>query len=270
VRTFKREDHFQAAEIVLRHAQRLSPLNTDHYANLGRLYVAWGVMSQPARLAQAIEFFEKATQQSPYAPQLMQELARAHYAARQYDRAAERLAHAQRIMPGWAPDGTLAGDVALMRGDPHGALAAYASTFAASPPPAALTDSQVDWRLERLIEAGLADAAIAALLRARDDPQRGTGSPGAVQAKPQSDYAINVTLGYLYYRTKRLAEAIGAFEAAVRAQPTQWPVHRNLGLIYQELGQRDRALAALQQALRHAPREEHAGLQQLMSQLQRP
>lgn len=269
VRALKREDLFRAAEIVLQHAQRLSPLNTDHYANLGRLYLAWGVISQPERLAQAIEYFQRSIERSPYAPQLMQELARAQYAAKRYDDAAASLARAQQVMPRFSPDGTLAGDIALARGDARAALAAYTPTFTYAPPPAALTDQLIDWRLGRLVEAGLADATIAALLAARDDPQRGAGSPTAVQAKAQSDYAVNVALGFLYYRTRRLAEAVGAFEAALRAQPTQWLVHRNLGLIYYELGQRDRAISALQQAQRNAPREEASTIQQLLAQLQR-
>lgn len=266
VRTFKRDDHFGASEIALQHALRLSPLNTDHYANLGRLYLAWGVLSQPERLAQSIEYFERATQQSPHAPQLLQEMARAQVAAKQYDRAAASLAQAQRVMPGWRPDGSLAGDIELARGNVRAALAAYAPTFASIPPPQALADNQVDARLEAILNAGLTDEAIAALVRARDDPQRTAHDP---QKRAPSDYAINVALGFLYYRTKRLPEAAAAFEAATRAQPEQWLIHRNLGLVYYEMGQRTRALAALQQAQRYAPRSEVAGIQDLLAQLQR-
>lgn len=266
VRAFKREDHFRASEIVLQHALRLSALNTDHYANLGRLYFAWGVLSQPEHLPQSIEYFERATQQSPRAPQLLLELARAQVAAKQYDRAAASLAQAQRVMPGWRPDGSLAGDIELARGNVRAALAAYAPAFASVPPPPALLDGQVDARLEAIVSAGLSDEAIAALVRARDDPQR---TALDAQRRAQSDYAINVALGFLYYRAKRLPEAATAFEGAIRAQPEQWLIHRNLGLVYYELGQRSRALAAFQQAQRFAPRTEAAGLQDLIAQAQR-
>jgi len=61
----------QSAEVVLRRAQALNPLNTDHTANLARLYRSWAAISgdaatRQAKLEQAARYYEQATRLSPH------------------------------------------------------------------------------------------------------------------------------------------------------------------------------------------------------------
>lgn len=67
------------AEETLKKALTISPMNTDHYANLARLYLYWGgqVTSDPAKLKQGVDSFRKATELSPQNAQLWNERAQA-------------------------------------------------------------------------------------------------------------------------------------------------------------------------------------------------
>jgi tetratricopeptide (TPR) repeat protein len=78
------DDLLRSAEIVLKEAQRINPLNTDHTANLARLYRSWADLSpdnpevRQAKLAQSIEQYEKAVTLSPNAAHLWNEKGNAH------------------------------------------------------------------------------------------------------------------------------------------------------------------------------------------------
>ncbi len=74
-----REDLLRAAETVLLEAQRLNPLNTDHTANLARLYRTWAdLVADPqerqALLERALEYYRTAVKLSPNAAHLWNEL----------------------------------------------------------------------------------------------------------------------------------------------------------------------------------------------------
>ncbi|MEZ4519000.1 MAG: hypothetical protein R3C44_19985 [Chloroflexota bacterium] len=65
-----RLDYLEEAEARLREAQAINPLNTDHTANLARLYTRWyGVASSDAerqeRVAQAEQYYQTALELSP-------------------------------------------------------------------------------------------------------------------------------------------------------------------------------------------------------------
>jgi tetratricopeptide (TPR) repeat protein len=70
----------QRAEEDLKKAQRINPLNTDHTANLGRLYSWWAgratsAADKQSRGAKASDFYKVATQLSPNNPTLWGEWA---------------------------------------------------------------------------------------------------------------------------------------------------------------------------------------------------
>ncbi len=80
-----RYDLLRAAEIILREAQRINPLNTDHTANLARLYRTWSDLSVDAAMRQAmldnsIGEYNMAVQLSPNASHLWNEKGNAHLA----------------------------------------------------------------------------------------------------------------------------------------------------------------------------------------------
>ncbi len=81
-----RQELLRAAEIVLQQAQRVNPLNTDHTANLARLYRSWADISpedpalQQEMLDRSIVHYERAVQLSPNAAHLWNEKGNAHLA----------------------------------------------------------------------------------------------------------------------------------------------------------------------------------------------
>jgi tetratricopeptide (TPR) repeat protein len=89
-----RGELLRAAETVLQEAQRVNPLNTDHTANLARLYRSWADLSpnnpelRQSMLDKSLEQYNKAVTLSPNAAHLWNEKGNAHL-ARGEDDAAE-------------------------------------------------------------------------------------------------------------------------------------------------------------------------------------
>lgn len=80
-----REDLLRAAEVILREAQRINPLNTDHTANLARLYRTWSDLTSDAterqqKLDASINEYNMAVTLSPNAAHLWNEKGNAHLA----------------------------------------------------------------------------------------------------------------------------------------------------------------------------------------------
>ncbi len=89
-----RTELLRAAETVFKEAQRVNPLNTDHTANLARLYRSWADLSandpelRQTMLDKSLEQYNKAVTLSPNAAHLWNEKGNAHL-ARGEDEAAE-------------------------------------------------------------------------------------------------------------------------------------------------------------------------------------
>lgn len=80
-----RTDLLRSAEIILREAQRINPLNTDHTANLARLYRTWSDLTSDAtarqqKLDESISEYNMAVTLSPNAAHLWNEKGNAHLA----------------------------------------------------------------------------------------------------------------------------------------------------------------------------------------------
>ncbi|GIK75404.1 MAG: hypothetical protein BroJett021_43920 [Chloroflexota bacterium] len=94
-----RNDLLRAAETVLKQAQRVNPLNTDHTANLARLYRTWAdlVADDPAAREQwldaSIAMYNTAVTLSPNAAHLWNERGNALLAAGQNDEALTSFEH---------------------------------------------------------------------------------------------------------------------------------------------------------------------------------
>ena len=85
VSAMNREDLLRAAEAVLREAQDVNPLNTDHTANLARLYRTWSDLAtdadkRQAQLDASINEYNMAVTLSPNAAHLWNEKGNAHLA----------------------------------------------------------------------------------------------------------------------------------------------------------------------------------------------
>jgi tetratricopeptide (TPR) repeat protein len=94
-----RNDLLRAAETVLKQAQRVNPLNTDHTANLARLYRTWAdlLADDPAArqrwLNASIAMYDTAVTLSPNAAHLWNERGNALLAAGQNDEALASFEH---------------------------------------------------------------------------------------------------------------------------------------------------------------------------------
>jgi tetratricopeptide (TPR) repeat protein len=88
----------QRAEEVLRTANHLSPLNSDHYANLGRLYLWWADPTggnDPSKNVLAVQEMENAANRSPGNAQIRDELAVAYARNGQFAKAMDTLRYSQ-------------------------------------------------------------------------------------------------------------------------------------------------------------------------------
>ena len=98
-----RTDLLRAAEVVLLEAQRVNPLNTDHTANLARLYRTWADLTpddpeaRQALLDKSIAQYEIAVTLSPNAAHLWNEKGNAHLAQGERDVAEEIYLHSLSI-----------------------------------------------------------------------------------------------------------------------------------------------------------------------------
>ncbi|MCC6454281.1 MAG: tetratricopeptide repeat protein [Caldilineaceae bacterium] len=105
VSQMNRTQLLRAAETVLKEAQRVNPLNTDHTANLARLYRSWSdLFPNDAELRQtmldkSIEQYEKAVTLSPNAAHLWNEKGNAHLALNEDDAAEAAYLHSLEIDP---------------------------------------------------------------------------------------------------------------------------------------------------------------------------
>ncbi len=93
-----RQELMRAAEIVLMQAQRVNPLNTDHTANLARLYRAWADFSnlqdqRQALLDKSVDAYNMAVQLSPNAAHLWNEKGNVHLARGERDLAEAAYLH---------------------------------------------------------------------------------------------------------------------------------------------------------------------------------
>lgn len=94
-----RQELLRAAEIVLKQAQTVNPLNTDHTANLARLYRSWADLSadnpalQQEMLDRSIEHYNIAVRLSPNAAHLWNEKGNAHLARGEDDEAEAAYLH---------------------------------------------------------------------------------------------------------------------------------------------------------------------------------
>lgn len=90
----------EQSEAILMKAHSLSPLNTDHYANLGRLYLWWGDTSasggnDPSKDPLAVQYLELAVGRTPGNAQVRDELGVAYAQNGQFQKGIDTLAYSQ-------------------------------------------------------------------------------------------------------------------------------------------------------------------------------
>ncbi len=154
-------------ERVLLMAQALSPLNTDHSANLARMYRRWaGLPAGQAQRAQLLElssrYYQSATTLSPNNPILWNEWATLHlYELGDEEGFLQRINHSLELDDGFEQTWLVLGDYRAQKGDLAGAAEAYRKALDILP-----GMPQVWNALARVyLQQGQNDAALEALTR---------------------------------------------------------------------------------------------------------
>lgn len=89
----------------------------------------------------------------------------------------------------------------------------------------------------------------------------------AIEIQPDLVRA-HAELGTLYLEQARSHDALRVYQRLAQLTPNDYVVHHRLALVYRELDQVDRALEEAQTALRKAPADQRADLEQLIADLQ--
>jgi tetratricopeptide (TPR) repeat protein len=219
----------RAAEAVLKEAQDVNPLNTDHTANLARLYRTWadqaaalgdaGATMRQEKLDQSIAEYNMAVTLSPQAAHLWNEKGNAH----------------------------------LARGERDLAEQAYLQSLSLDP-----YYEQTYLLLADFYENDQRFADSAELLRdgiARLEERRG----------PASTLQLKSYLGVALSRLGDYDGAIQAMQEILAVQPSNQAALRNLVLLYRDAGRMQEAAQAAEDALAALPAEQSAERAQLQA-----
>lgn len=233
----------EQAERDLRAAQSINPLNTDHTANLARLYRWWASLAaEPGerqwRGQASAEYYARALRLSPNNATLWNEWAVLHLnVLGQPDTAYERLAHSLEVDPYYDATHAILGDYYAREGRTASDEAARAQ---------ALEQAAVEYR--------------AALQYAR---------PHDVKKGLTLGYYLS--LGKAYADLGRSRQAIETYLNGMAVAPAGtnlWAFDRALAELYEQAGEPALALAHANDALEAAPEAEKAALQGLIFRLQ--
>jgi tetratricopeptide (TPR) repeat protein/O-antigen ligase len=285
----KRTDQFQGspppeqlltrAQSALLTAESLNPLNTDHYANLGRLYMYWGdTLAQDStqagqaaqKYAQGIAEYEKAHTLSPGNAEIWNELALAYAKGGRTDDALKAIRGSQQMDDRYEQTPFIAAEIERSSGERYEALAqqpgvtqemsatytlsatqeakAAAADYAATVKlaPGQLQDTDFEKRIDFLnrhdalpvLAAGYQEVISSAVKAKQENP-----------ANPDEPVQARAALGYIEWKLNKTADAITQFERAVQLQCNDFFNLQNLGMLYRDTGQDEKALNMLEAAL---------------------
>jgi cyclophilin family peptidyl-prolyl cis-trans isomerase/Flp pilus assembly protein TadD len=196
---------FSESEVALQAAREIAPLNTDHSANLGRLYRTWGGLSDdPKRtqqLTQALGYYADATALSPQNVQLLNEYGQTYLALGDREKALAKFRDSLLLDKKYTQTYLLLGEYYLDGSQWAEAVDAYQGALGVS--------SKSTEALSSLgyaySQQDLMDEALAAYQRAVDLSPRNFG------------YRKNLAI--IYQQMGRLADALREAEEALALAP---------------------------------------------------
>jgi tetratricopeptide (TPR) repeat protein len=230
-----REDLFSAARIILEEARVINPLNTDHSANLARMWQQQAEITADAalkaqRYANSDKEYATATRLSPNNAQLWNEWARLSlFNLRDFDAAKQKLDTSLALDQKFSP-------TYLLRAAWHLETAAGIDR----------AKDEAAWRAELESAKAELQAAIAV-------------DPNALQAY-QELTRIDIQLG-------DTEGAISATQKLLEKTPNDWNSLKNLAVIYSDTNRLDLARQYATQALAFAPEDQKAVLQAFIQSL---
>lgn len=219
-----RQALYPRTEEILKKAMQINPLNTDHSANLGRFYQAWGSSPEGAARREELlklseEYFRKALALSPQNPILWNQLATLKGIVMQDDAAFEELiARSMEVDERFEETWMMLGDWRASKGDYTGAAEAY----------------------ERALTI-------------------------------RRNCTVYYVLGSLYLQQSAWFSATQRLQEGIDFCPTYgylWDMYRLQAIGYSYAGMKAQALNAVEQAIRLAPTDQQATLQQLRAALE--
>jgi tetratricopeptide (TPR) repeat protein len=238
----ERDKLMQQAETDLRKAQTLNPLNTDHTANLARLYSQWASYSttpevRQQRAEKSSEFFSRAVALSRNSAMLWDEWASLFlFVLQQPEEAYTRLNRAEQIDPKYHRTFALLGEYYLRK---------------------AMTDGDEATQREHLSQAAnnLANAL-------------GLPTPG----EPTAKFNYAQMLGSAYVQLGQLQAALDAYLQALDNAPRGaevWRIQETVSRLYAQEGDPENALLHMQYALNEAPEDQKERLRAILEQLKK-
>jgi tetratricopeptide (TPR) repeat protein len=253
-----RDQIMHRTEEVLKRAREINPLNTDHSANLARMYRRWaGFVSEPERRSELVQLadrnYEIATRLSPQNAILWNEWALLHLSTGNFEQAQQKIAQSLEIDPDFDQTWTVQADIYANQNMITDALEAYNEALALEPRQADvwLRVGDIRRRQNELEEAAEAYEQ-------------------ALELKPRQTQVWRV-LGSLYAQLERPAEGIQALQRSLELAPEAndaWDSHRILAILYNQAGQNAKALSHAEKALEMAPEDQKANIENLVAQLQ--
>jgi tetratricopeptide (TPR) repeat protein len=257
------------AEAVLLDAQRLSPLNKDHFANLGRMYNFWysRLQREPAILDKAVDWYRRGVEVAPQDVSILNEYAaivavKASEAQKRGDQATadqsfnlanELLLRSAKIDPRYRDTDSRIAEVLRLQGRYEEAVDRYLVILASNP-------RALDSQITAIIEALRSQPALLLKLR---------GAYEAAIATNPDDFASQALIGLMAARGNDLPRAAAAFNEVIRIQPNNLEARQNYTLVLSDMLQyrqaADQAAILLEQAKQQgANQDEQAALQGLL------
>ncbi len=231
----RREQLLKEALATLIKARDLNPLNTDHTANLARLYRNWGeLVNDPAererQWKQALTYYETATRLSPNAAHLYNEWGLVHFLLGDLYQKLNRPEEAQQQF--------------------DQALARYQQSLA------------LDQRFPQTY------LLLGDFYRSRGELAKAARAYEQALALKKKQPRVWDALAYLYAQLGRVEDAITATQQLLRYRPNDAAAHQRLALLYEQAGRLLDALAEAQQARSLAPEAEQPMIDQLIARLE--
>jgi tetratricopeptide (TPR) repeat protein len=239
---------------TLTRAQRLNPLNPDHYANLGLLYLKWAEISssqeeRTQRLNLADVYYGKSAERDPYNTQIFNCWALVSIERNDYDGAHKKLTYSLSLDKRYGYTHFILGELYFREGKLSEAVDAYRQSISYDPNNALVWCS---FGYAYLRQGNLQDARDAFLEAIRLDPRLANA---------------HSNLGLVYFKLGQMQQAIEENLTVIQIRPDDLITHRNLALLYLQVKQNDKALFYAQEALRLSPEPEKPVMQNLVDQL---
>lgn len=227
------------AETDLKKAQQLNPLNTDHTANLARLYSWWASTASGTEKQQLAErsdeYYRQAVKLSPKNAVLWGEWATLKFSQLNQDEEAEKLLQqAIAIDPYYDRAQALLGDYYMQQ---------------------ARAEQDATKRSQLYSQAAEYYTAALALVKRSDKT---------------TQYTYNVALASVYLELQDYPQAIEVYKAAAEVASTanRWRVEETIARVYAQQQDKAGALEYAQKALANAPESEQSRISTLIQQIQ--